>query len=82
MTLRDEVIFTEAVEQVEAIMASESSDEIATRLEQISKIEDLALACLMLLVLKAKGHEVNETGVELANTQPTFHDLILPPGVS
>jgi hypothetical protein len=76
--LANELIFTEAVEQVQAILASQSSDEISDRLEAIVKIEDLALACFMLLAMKAKGIDISEAnGIELANPIPTIADLII-----
>jgi hypothetical protein len=82
MGVRNDLIFTEAMEQVEALVASNSSDEIGTRIEQIVKSEDLAMVCLMLLTMKAKGVDtLTHTGVELANLKPTILDLILPAGV-
>jgi len=78
MGLLNELIFTEAVEQVQAILTSQSSDEISDRLEAIVKIEDLALACLMLLAMKAKGIDISDAnGIEMANAQPTIADLII-----
>lgn len=82
MPFYNELIFTEAIEQVEALVASENVDEIGSRIEQIAGIPDLAQSCLMLLLMKAKGVDTTtKTGVELANAQPTVMDLILPPGV-
>lgn len=82
MGVYNDVVFTEAVEQVGALIDSDNSDEIATRIEEISKQKDLALVCLMPLVMKAKGIDIGDTtGVEMANTQPSIMDLILPPGV-
>lgn len=82
MGLRNELIFTEAMDQVEAICSSTSADEIQTRMEQISTIPDLAQACLMLLFLKVKGADTSKmTGIELANPKLGVSDLVLPPGV-
>lgn len=81
MGIYNDLIFTEALEQVELILLTDNTEEIATRLETIAPHEDLAMACLMLLVIKAKGGDIsNMTGVEIANLQPTIKDLILPPG--
>lgn len=77
----NELVFTEAVEQVERILETQSSDEIADRIERICPHPDLSMAVIMLLVFKAKGVAVDATGIELANSRPTFADLILPPGV-
>jgi hypothetical protein len=82
-TFYNDLVFTEALEQVEAIMTTQSSDEIANRLENIVSYPDLAHVCLMLLIMRAKGVDTaNMNGVELANTKPTIADLILPPGVT
>lgn len=82
MGVYNDVIFTEAVEQVEALITSNSSDEIGTRIEQIAKFEDLSMICLMLLTMKVKGVDTStKTPLELANPVMTIHDLILPEGV-
>lgn len=82
MGIYNDLIFTEALEQVELILLSENTDEISDRLEKIAPHKDLAMACLMLLVIKAKGGDISGmNGVEIANLQPTIKDLILPPGV-
>lgn len=82
MSIYNSLIFTEALEQVELILLTENTDEIADRLEKIAPNPDLAMSCLMLLVIKAKGGDISGmTGVEIANLQPTVKDLILPPGV-
>lgn len=81
MGIYKELIFTEAVDQVGALLESTNADEISTRLEQIAGNENLAMGCLLLLTLKAKGVDISEiNGIQLANTQPTFADLILPSG--
>lgn len=82
MGIYNDLVFTEALEQVELILLTESTDEIADRLEYIAPRSDLAMACMMLLVIKAKGGDISGmNGVEIANLQPTIQDLILPPGV-
>lgn len=76
------LIFSEAIEQVEKMVASSDVEEVCDRLEEISKNRDLALATLMLLYMKLKNVDTTQfTGAELANSQPSFQDLILPPGV-
>lgn len=81
MGIYNDVMFTEAFEQVEALIASDNSDEIGTRIEQIAKQENLAMICLMLLTMKAKGVDTDsKTPLELSNPVMTIHDLILPEG--
>lgn len=81
--LRNALIFQEALDQFGAITTSDNMDEICDRLEQICAHEELALAVMMLFVMKIKNVNTDDlTGVELANTQPTLRDLILPPGVT
>lgn len=78
-----DLIFTEAIEQVEALVASSNATEIGERIDKIAASSDLSQACLMLLVVKAKGIDTSgKTGVELANLKPTIAELILPPGVT
>lgn len=82
MPIYNDLVFTEAIEQVEALIASNNADEITDRMQQIVKSRDLALGCLMLLVLRVKGVDTSGmTGVALAATQPSIRDLVLPPGV-
>lgn len=82
MGLRNELIFTEALDQVEALCSSQSADEIQTRLEQISVVPDLAQVCMMLLLLKTKGADTTQmNGIDLANPKLGVSDLLLPPGV-
>lgn len=82
MGLHNELVFTEAIEQVEALCASQNSDEIGTRIEQIAGIPDLAQACLMLLLFKVHGVDTKElNGISLANPKFGIADLVLPPGV-
>lgn len=79
----NELVFTEALEQVEAIMATHNADEIGDRIERLAQYPDLAMSAMMILVFKAKGVDTSHfNGVELANTQPNIRDLILPPGVN
>lgn len=81
MSIYNGLIFTEAVEQVNALLTTEDTDEISDRIEEISKNRDLSIASMMLLVLKARGVDIERlNGIELANTKPTAADLILPPG--
>ena len=80
MGLYNELVFTEAIEQVEAILASSNSDEISTRIEQLVSNPDLAMSAMMIFVFKIKKVAEGVTGVELANARPTVNDLILPPG--
>lgn len=82
MGIYNDLIFTEALDQVIAICSTKSTDEIADRLEKIAASPDLALSVMGLLVMKLKGADLSgTTGVELANVMPTIADLILPPGV-
>lgn len=82
MSLFNDLVFTEALEYVEKILGCDNPDQIADMLELIAPNKNLSLACMMLLVLKVKGTDVSKlNGVELANTRPTFANLILPPGV-
>lgn len=77
----NELVFTEALAQVGALTSSTDADEISTRIEQIVCQEDLAMVCLMVLVMKARGVDTDSmNGIELANCQPTIMDLILPAG--
>lgn len=80
MGVYNELVFTEAIEQVEAILASSNSDEISTRIEQLASNRDLAMSAMLIFVFKIKKVAEGVTGVELANTRPSVHDLILPPG--
>lgn len=83
MGIYNDMIMTEALEQVRAICSTQSSDEIATRLEQVAQGPDLALAVMSILVMKLKGADLDQVnGIELANIIPTIADLILPPGVN
>lgn len=82
MGIYHDLVFTEAIEQIEALVASVDAEDISNRLEKIAVNQDLAHACLMLLTMKAKGINTSDkTGVELANPKLTVRDLILPPGV-
>lgn len=82
MSIYNSLVFSEAIDQVEAILKSQDSDDVANRLEHIANNEDLAISCLFLLVVKLKGGDISGmTGVEMANVKPTIADLILPPGV-
>lgn len=82
MGIYNELVFTEAVELVEKIMHSDNADEIGNLIERLSTSSDLAMASMMLFVMKAKGVDTTtKTGVELANAKPTIADLLLPPGV-
>lgn len=83
MGVYNDVVFTDALEQVQALTTTDNADEIATRIEQIAALPDLAIACLGLLVLKSRGADIaSMNGIEIANIQPTIADFILPPGVS
>lgn len=82
MDILNAVYFEEAISQVGTILTTQSADEIADRLETICNVPDLALAVMMLLVFKAKDIDYSDVnGVQLANVQPTFADLIIPSGV-
>lgn len=79
MSIYNSLVFSEAIDQVQAILESQDSDDVATRLEYIANNEDLAISCLMLLVIKLKGGDISGmTGVEIANIKPTIADLVLP----
>lgn len=83
MGVYNDVMFTEAIDQVEALIASTSADEIGERIEQIAHVEDLAQICLMLLIMKAKGIDTSgASGISLANPAYSVRDLILPPGLT
>lgn len=76
------IIFSEALEQVEKILETPDIEEACDRIEKISATPDLAMACFMLFYMKAKNVDTSHlTGAELANTQPSIANLILPPGV-
>lgn len=82
MGIYNDLIFTEALAQVDAILSTQSADEMSDRLEKIAPNQDLALAVMSLFIMKIKGADLSQmSGVELANSHPTFGDLILPPGV-
>jgi hypothetical protein len=82
MGVYNDWVFTEAIDQVESLVVANNPEEIASRLEAIAGNQDLSHACLMLLVMKAKGIDTStKTGIELANAKPGILDLILPPGV-
>lgn len=79
MGLYNDVMFTEALEQVEALVSSDNANEISTRIEKIVAIPDLSMICMMILTLKARGVDTSSmTGIELANVQPSFSDLVIP----
>lgn len=76
------LIFSEALEHVEKILETPDVDEACDRIEKISVSPDLAMACFMLFYMKAKGVDTSQlTGAELANSQPSIANLILPSGV-
>jgi hypothetical protein len=76
------LVFTDAIEHVEKILETPDIDEACDRIERISQTPDLAMACFMLFYMKSKGIDTSHlTGAELANTQPSIANLILPPGV-
>lgn len=78
---RNEIIFTEAKEAVEAILASRNAEEIGHRIEVLSMSPDHAQAAMMIFVFKVHGVAEGVSGVELANTHP-MPRLYLPPGVN
>lgn len=81
MGIYNDLIFTEALDQVKAILNETDQDRLADRLELIAVNQDLALGCLFLLILHIRGVDLSElNGVSLANVQPSFRDLILPEG--
>lgn len=83
MGVYNDVVFTDALEQVEALTTTDNADEITTRIEQIAAFPDLAIACLGLFVLKSRGADLTTmNGIEIANIQPSIADLIIPPGVT
>lgn len=82
MSFFNELIFTEALEYVDKILESKNPDHVSDMLELIAPNKNLALSCMFLFVLKIQGVDISKlNGVELANTRPTFANLILPPGV-
>lgn len=81
MGLYNDLIFTEAVEQVCALLDTTNPDEVTHRIEELAKDHELSMVCMMLLYLKTKGVDISQiNGIELANIQPTIADLIIPPG--
>lgn len=82
MGVYNDLVFTEAVDQAQALLASENTDEISDRLEKIANGNDRSMAVMMLLLFKARGRDISDmNGIELANAKPSFADLVLPPGV-
>lgn len=82
MGIYNDLIFTEALDQVKAILAETDQDRLADRLELIAVNQDLSLSCLFLFVLHIRGVDLSElNGVTLANVQPTMRDFILPEGL-
>lgn len=81
MGIYNAVAFTESLAQVDALLTTANSDEIADRIERIAHYPDLAMATLMILVLKARGLDTSQmNGVELSYALPTVADLVFPPG--
>lgn len=81
MGFYNELVFTEAISNVEAILATDNADEISSRIEHLAIQPDLAMSAMMIFVFKLKKVAEGITGVELTNIRPSISDLILPPGV-
>lgn len=82
MSFHNELVFTEAKEQVERILEASDPDEVATRIEQIASLgPDMCMSAMMIFYFKAKKLAEGVSGVELANSNPPAR-LYLPPGVN
>lgn len=80
MPLYSDLLFTEALDLIDRLITATDPDVIGQISEEVAKDKDLAHVVIALLVVKAKGADLStKTGVELANTKPTFADLIIPP---
>lgn len=73
--------FDQAQREIDAMLASEDPLEISHAMRRIAQQPELSLAMLMLLIIRAKGIDM-EGEERLEYTTPDkFVSLILPPGV-
>ena len=76
------LVFSDALADVQRILDIEDIDEVCDHFEKISTNPDMCLATFMLLYMKIKNVDISDlTGAELANSQPSIQNLILPPGI-